>query len=168
MGRIWLKYQIFSALGTLEGIPRWFLPLHSVTDPNKPGKIRVTFDAKATTKGTSLNDHLLTWLDLANSLLGVLLRFRKERITIQGDIKDMFNAVKVSPEDANAFCFYVWEDCDLNKPLIPHQMCTQVFEAASSPGASHFALKQTAKDNAGQFSPECVRTLEREFYVMTC
>jgi hypothetical protein len=148
-----------------ERIPCWFLPLHSVTDPYKPVKVRVTFDAKATTKGTSLNDHLLTGPDLANSLLGVPLRFRKERITIQGDIKGMFNAVKVIPENTNAFCFYVWEDCDLNKPLIPHQMCTQVFGAESSPGASYFALKQTAKDNAGQFSTECVRTLERDFYV---
>jgi hypothetical protein len=141
-----------------EEIPRWFLPLHSVTNPNKPGKVRVTFD------DTSLNDHQLTGPDLANSLLGVLLHFRKERITIQGDIKGMFNAVKVGPEDANAFCFYFWEDYNLNKPLIPHQMCTQVFGAASSPGASHFALKQTAKDNARQFSPECVTTLERDFY----
>jgi hypothetical protein len=41
----------------------------------------------------------------------------------------------------------------------------QAFGAASSPGASHFALKQTAKDNAGHFSPECVKTLERNFYV---
>jgi hypothetical protein len=65
-----------------EEIPRWVFSLHSVTNP---GKVRVTFDAKATTHGTSLNDHLLTGPDFANSLLGVLLRFRKERITIQGD-----------------------------------------------------------------------------------
>jgi hypothetical protein len=148
-----------------EGIPQWFLPLHSVRDPNKPEKVRVTFDAKATIKEQSLNDHLLTGPDLANSLLGVLLRFRKERITIQGDIKGMFNAIKVSPEDANAFCFYYWKDHDLNKPLIPHQMCMQVFGAASSPGASNFALKQTAKDNAEHFSPECVETVKRDFYV---
>jgi hypothetical protein len=53
----------------------------------------------------------------------------------------------------------------LNKPLISHRMCTQVFGAASSPGASHFALKQTAKDNAALFSQECVKTLEKDFYV---
>jgi hypothetical protein len=80
-----------------EGIPGWFLLLHSVTNLNKPGKVRVTFDGKVTSQGTSLNDHLLTGPDLANSLLGVLLRFRKERITIQGDIKGMFNAIKVNP-----------------------------------------------------------------------
>jgi hypothetical protein len=44
-------------------------------------------------------------------------------------------------------------------------MCTQVFGAASSSGASNFALKQTAKDNVGQFSAECIRTLEKDFYV---
>jgi hypothetical protein len=115
-------------------------------------KVRVTFDGKAASHGTSLNDHLLTGPDLANSLLGVLLRFRKEKITIKGDIKGMFNAIKVNPEDANAICFYYFKDHDLNKPLIPYQMSTQVFGAASSPGASNFALKQTANYNAGQFS----------------
>jgi hypothetical protein len=44
-------------------------------------------------------------------------------------------------------------------------MSTQVFGAANSPGASNFALKQTTKDNAGQFSPECIKTLEKDFYV---
>ena len=42
-----------SELVPKEGIPRWFLPLHSVAGPNKPGKVRVTFDAKADVKGTS-------------------------------------------------------------------------------------------------------------------
>jgi hypothetical protein len=148
-----------------EGILQWFLPLHSVRDPNKPEKVRVTFDAKVTIKKLSLNNNFLTGPDLANSLLGVLLCFCKERITIQGDIKGIFDAVKASPEDDNAFCFYYWEDHDLNKPLIPYQICMQVFGAASSPGASHFALKQTAKDNAEHFSSECVKTVQRDFYV---
>jgi hypothetical protein len=58
----------------VKGILRWYLPLHCVTHPNKPGKVRVTFDAKAQVKNVLLNDELLTGPDLANRLLGVQKR----------------------------------------------------------------------------------------------
>ena len=62
--------------GTHNEIQReWYLPHHGVMNPKKPGKIRVVFDAAARSGGTSLNEELLTGPDLANSLIGVLLRF---------------------------------------------------------------------------------------------
>jgi hypothetical protein len=74
-----------------KGIPQWF-SLCTVSEIQKPKKVRVTFDAKATIKVTSLNNHLLTGPGLAESLHGVL-HFRKERITIQGDIKGMVDSM---------------------------------------------------------------------------
>ena len=52
------------------------LPRHHVTNPNKPGKVRIVFDTAAKFKATSLNQKLLQGTDLTNSLVGVLLRFR--------------------------------------------------------------------------------------------
>ena len=34
---------------------RWFLPHHPVTNPNKPGKVRIVFDCASQCKGVSLN-----------------------------------------------------------------------------------------------------------------
>ena len=38
---------------------RWFLPHHPVTNPNKPGKVRIVFDCASRCKGVSLNGVLM-------------------------------------------------------------------------------------------------------------
>ena len=40
--------------------------------------------------------------DLVNSLVGVLLRFRMDRVTTVADIEAMFHQVKVKPEDCES------------------------------------------------------------------
>ena len=58
----------------------WYLPIFPVTNPNKPGKIRMVFrcfDAAAKVNGVSLNSLLLAGPDLLAGLLAVLLKFRK-------------------------------------------------------------------------------------------
>ena len=55
----------------------WYLPHHPVINPHK-SKIRVVFDCAAKFRNTSLNDKLVRVPDLMNSLIGILIRFRKE------------------------------------------------------------------------------------------
>ena len=71
----------------------FYIPHHGVYNPNKPGKIRVIFNCSAQFKGESLNRHLLQGPDLTNTLVGVLCRFRKERVTVLCDIEQMFFSV---------------------------------------------------------------------------
>ncbi|XP_031548597.1 uncharacterized protein LOC116286276 [Actinia tenebrosa] len=57
--------------------PRWYLPHHPVMHQQKPEKVRVVYDCAASYNGTSLNEQLLQGPEYTNSLVGVLLRFRK-------------------------------------------------------------------------------------------
>ena len=75
--------------------PIWYIPHYGVYHRVKK-KIRVVFDCSAKHNGRSLNDSLLTGPDLINSLLGILLRFRKEQVAFQCDITKMFPNSKYS------------------------------------------------------------------------
>ncbi len=65
----------------------WYLPHHGVYHSKKPNKLRVVFDASCRYQDACLNDRLLQGPDLTNSLLGVLLRFRQERIAFMCDVE---------------------------------------------------------------------------------
>jgi hypothetical protein len=57
-----------------------------------------------------------------NSLLGILLRFRKEAFAITVDIEQMFHNFRVT-EDHRRFLRFLWhEHNDIQKPLIDYQM----------------------------------------------
>ena len=72
----------------------------------KPGKICIVFDATAKFKGTSLNENLIHGPDLANEIIEVLFRFRKE-VAIAADVQEMFHQVKVSEEHRDSEVFVV-------------------------------------------------------------
>ncbi|XP_014676275.1 PREDICTED: uncharacterized protein LOC106816214 [Priapulus caudatus] len=65
----------------------WYIPHHGVYHPKKPDKIRVVFDCSSKFFGVCLNDILLQGPDLANSLVGVLLRFHQDPVAFMADIK---------------------------------------------------------------------------------
>ncbi|XP_046560325.1 uncharacterized protein LOC124269354 [Haliotis rubra] len=76
--------------------PVWYIPHHAMISEKKPDKLRIVFDCAASYGGTSLNEEVLQGPDLTNTLIGVLLRFRQEKIAIMGDIEAMFHQVRVA------------------------------------------------------------------------
>ena len=84
-----------------------FIPHHAMTNINKPGKIRIVFDAGATCQNTSLNENLLKGPDLLNNLVGVLLRFLQGKFCVMADTEKMFHQVMVGLRDRDSLSF-IW------------------------------------------------------------
>ena len=76
----------------------------------------------------------------------------------------MFHQVKVLPEDADPLRF-LWWDAAPRQPPKEYKMLVHIFGATSSPCCANRALRQTADDNKGQYSPEVITTIYRNFYV---
>jgi hypothetical protein len=141
---------------------RWYVTHHAVIHPQKK-KLRVVFDCSARYNGTSLNEQLLQGPDFLNSLVGVIMRFQKDRVAIAADVVGMFHQVRVHQRDQDALRFLWHKDGDLSKPIVDYQMTVHLFGAASSPSVCCFALWKTAKNSI--CSPETAQTVERNFYM---
>ena len=143
----------------------WYLPHHGVCNPNKPGKVRVVFDAAAQYRGTSLNKNLMQGPDYTNSLLGVLMRFRSDNIALVADIEGMFHQVKVPREDQESLRFLWWGERDSAETPDEYAMTVHIFGATDSPCCANYALQRTAQDELENFDKETTRSVKRNFYV---
>ena len=143
----------------------WYVPHHGVYHPKKPDKIRVVFDCSSQHNGVSLNKFLLQGPDLTNSLVGVLIRFRQERVAVMADIEAMFHQVKVPENYQDYLRFLWWPDGDTSLEPQDYQMTVHLFGATSSPSCANFALRRTAVDNKDRFGEDACSTLQRNFYV---
>ena len=103
-----------------------YVPHHCITGASK---FRVVFDCSARFGGTSLNDQLMHGPDLTNTVVGVLLRFRKSPIALVGDIKGMFSQVLVDENDRDALRFLWFKDGDLQQQPIEYRVRSHVFGA---------------------------------------
>ncbi|VDI04377.1 Hypothetical predicted protein [Mytilus galloprovincialis] len=113
--------------------------------------------------GVSLNALLLQGPDLANNLIGVLLRFRTEKVALQGDIESMFYQVKVPLKDRNLLRFLWWPNGDMNSEPEVYRMTVHIFGATSSPSVCNFALRQTAQNYGNQFEPQVAETIFEQY-----
>ena len=143
----------------------WYIPHHGVYHPQKLDKIRVVFDCSCKYLGSSLNSALIAGPDLTNSLVGVLIRFRKEPVAIMADIQAMFYQVLVPETQFNFLRFVWWPDGDLDADLEDYQMTVHLFGAVSSPSCANFALRKTASDNESDCGKAAAETLVNNFYV---
>ena len=147
--------------------PAWYIPHHGIYHKIKK-KIRVVYDCSARFNGKSLNDCLLTGPDLINSLVGVLLRFRKETVAFQSDIKKMFPQFSIPPEQRDYVRYLWWKDGDTRKPPVHMRMTRHVFGAVSSMGCANVGIRAIASDFEEKYGFDCGDIVRNSFYVDDC
>ncbi|XP_072554180.1 uncharacterized protein [Paramormyrops kingsleyae] len=148
-----------------EDEERWYLPLFGVYHPKKPKQIRVVFDSSAQYNGLSLNNVLLKGPDLNNSLLGVLMRFRKEAVAFTADIEQMFYCFYVQEKDRNFLRFLWFRDNNLCNDIIEYQMRVHVFGNSPSPAVAIFGLQQSVQCCETESDLDVKQFVTRDFYV---
>lgn len=143
----------------------WYLPSFGVYHPQKPDQLRVVFDSSAEFEGQSLNKILLCGPDLNNTLLGVLMRFRKEPVAFSADIQQMFYCFEVR-EDHRDFLRFLWyEDNDLDKNICEYRMKVHVFGNSPSPAVAIYCMRRAADEGEEEHGHDAKQFIMRHFYV---
>ena len=135
----------------------WYLPHHPVEQKMK--KVRRVTNAASVYKGHSLNKALLTGPDLLCSLVG-LLRFRRYKIAVTGDIEAMFMQVAIRTEDQDALRF-LWNK-DGEEKIFKYKRL--IFGANCSPSCAIYILHRCAEDNKLN-NPEAYSAIRNNFYM---
>lgn len=143
----------------------WYLPHFGVYHPRKPTQIRVVFDSSAEFRGVSLNKELLTGPDLANTLFGVLLRFRHHETAAICDVEQMFHSFKVDPKHRSFLRFLWFKNNDPSEEIIEYHMTVHLFGNGPSPAIATFGLRKTALDGEEEYGKDTAKFIHRNFYV---
>ena len=130
-----------------EGEEAWYLPLFSASHPKMKDKLQIVFDSSAQCQGISPNSVLMTGLNLKNSLVGVLVRFRTEKIAIVADVEKMFYKFYVDEQDRNYLRFLWHKDNDPNKEIIDYRMSVYVFGNGPSPAVATYGLRKCVESS---------------------
>ena len=142
----------------------WYVPHFAVSNPKKD-KRRIVFDFSAKFKGRCLNSELIQGPNLANRMVGVIIRFRKEEVAYMADVEAMYHQVLIPEDQRSLVRFLFWPDGDLNAEPVDYEMCVHSFGAVSSGSCVIFALNQAADDGEETFGPAAANAIHRNFYV---
>ena len=140
-----------------------YLPHNYVINPKKPDKIRIVFDARAKYQGLSLNDRLHKGPDFLNSLVSILIRFRKGKYAVTSDIEEMFHQVRVRKADQDALRF-LWRT-DSTKPPDEYIMTVHLFGKNDSPSCANYALRRCGEDQKDKYTESVLECVEKDFYM---
>lgn len=133
-----------------------------MTNPNKPEKQRLVFDAARKHGLVCLNDALISGPLLLTNLHDLFLQFRERPYAVSKDIAKMFLQVQVREEDQPAFRF-PWRRPGDEGQTLAYQMMVENFGSASSPTSCTFVLRRTAEDNPGY--SDIAHKVTENFYV---
>ncbi|XP_055591098.1 uncharacterized protein LOC129743154 [Uranotaenia lowii] len=145
----------------------YYLPHHAVVkDSSTTTKVRVVFDGSARTDtGFSLNDCLLKGPTIQDSLLTLLLRFRKHEVALVGDVEKMYRQVRLHSDDTLLQRIF-WR-FSKHDPLDIYELLTVTYGLTPSSFLATRCLQQLAQDEGINF-PRAKQVIENDFYVDDC
>ena len=108
---------------------------------------------------------MYTGPDVLNTLIGVLLRFRQERVAIVDDVEAKYHRVKVYEEDDRFLRFLWWKEGNLDKKASQFCMTVNIFGATPSGFIAKKALRRCSDDEIGTCHPDVVKSFHGNFYV---
>ena len=82
-----------------------YVPHYGVLNIDKPGRVRLVFNASAKYNDTYLNQNLLPGPDLLSKLVSALIKFHQGKYAVMADVEKMFHPVFLSPKDTDALRF---------------------------------------------------------------
>ncbi|XP_015767845.1 PREDICTED: uncharacterized protein LOC107346552 [Acropora digitifera] len=125
--------------------------MQAVLTPDRSTKLRLVYDAS--TKGQnekSLNNHLEKGLNYINSLPNVLIAWRFDQVAYSGDMRKMFNQVRIHPDD-QVFHRFLWRTNKSEQPRV-YQWVRLNFGDKPAPNIAAAAIKTLAKASEAQHS----------------
>ena len=102
---------------------------------------QVVFDSSAEYEDVSLNKELLSGPDMANHLLGILIRFRRYQVAVICDIEQMFQSFYVNAEHKDILRFLWFEENDPSKRIVEYHMTVHFVSNSSSPAVAMYGLQ---------------------------
>ena len=130
-------------MNTYDG-PYYYISHHEILKENSSTPCRIVFDTSAKFMNHCLNDYWAKGAKLVNNLIGVLLRFRENKIAISGDIKKMYHAVKLSLMDQHTHRF-LWRNLELHRKPDVYVMTSVSFGDRPAGNIAMAALRKTAE-----------------------
>lgn len=108
---------------------------------------------------------LLPVPDPMNNLIGVLMRFRKEKVEVMCDVEQMFYSFHVDPAHRDFLPFLWFEGNDPLKPITQYRMNVHLFGNGLSPAVAMYGLRRTGVDGEEEYGEEAKNFIYRNFYV---
>ncbi|XP_057308277.1 uncharacterized protein LOC130646153 [Hydractinia symbiolongicarpus] len=99
---------------------------------------------------------------MLNTLLGVLLRFRENRVALLGDISKMFHAIKIPIRDQMTHLF-LWRDLQTDKEPNTYAMTAVNFGDKPSATMAMVALRKTTEKQRQNYPIACKAIIDNSY-----
>ena len=145
--------------------PTFYISHLAVVNPRSNSTpVRIVFNSSQVYQGRSLNSCLAKGPDCyMNNLLGILLRWREEKVALVGDIRKMFNSIHLRPLEQHCHRF-LWRDLMTDRDPDVYVITRVNMGDTPAPAISTEAIYKTA-DLFESDSPRAACLLKKSSYV---